>query len=92
MRDVERVYAAINGWESARYGWKGTGHVTEVQCVRGGRGAIAGTITFVHKSGRVQVPLHLVLRPELDAVYRALPRDKHGALLEEYVFLSPKGG
>mgnify|MGYP006138046551 CR=1 FL=1 len=34
MRDVERIYAAINGRESARYGWKGTGRVTEVQCVR----------------------------------------------------------
>ncbi len=34
MRDVERIYAAISGWESARYGWKGTGRVTEVQCVR----------------------------------------------------------
>jgi len=84
MRDVERIYAAINGWESARYGWKGTGRVTEVQCVRDvlllhakcgmhgteidrlargegrvkvlqGQGAIAGTITFIHKSGRVHV-------------------------------------
>ena len=84
MRDVERIYAAISGWESARYGWKGTGRVTEVQCVRDvlmlhakcgmhgteidrlargegkvkvlqGQGAIAGTITFIHKSGRVHV-------------------------------------
>jgi integrase len=84
MRDVERLYAAINGWESKKYGWKGTGRVTEVQCVRDvlmlhakcgmhgteidrlargegkvkvlqGQGAIAGTITFIHKSGRVHV-------------------------------------
>lgn len=84
MRDVERIYAAISGWESARYGWMGTGRVTEVQCVRDvlllhakcgmhgteidrlargegkvkllqGQGAIAGTITFIHKSGRVHV-------------------------------------
>lgn len=84
MQDVERLYAAISGWESKKYGWKGTGRVTEVQCVRDvlmlhakcgmhgteierlargegkvkvlhGQGAIAGTITFVHKSGRVHV-------------------------------------
>ncbi|WP_246357807.1 tyrosine-type recombinase/integrase [Pyxidicoccus fallax] len=84
MRDVERLYAAIQGWESKKYGWKGTGRVTDVQPVRDvlmlhakcgmhgteidrlargegkvkvlqGQGAIAGTITFVHKSGRVHV-------------------------------------
>ena len=25
MREVERLYAAIQGWESRKYGWKGTG-------------------------------------------------------------------
>ena len=25
IRDVERLYAAIQGWESRKYGWKGTG-------------------------------------------------------------------
>lgn len=82
MRDVECLYAAIQGWESKKYSWKGTGRVTDVQPVRDvlmlhakcgmhgteidrlargegkvkvlqGQGAIAGTITFVHKSGRV---------------------------------------
>jgi hypothetical protein len=32
MRDVESIYAAIRGWESARYGWKGTGRVTSRRC------------------------------------------------------------
>lgn len=34
MRHVEGIYAAINGWESDKYGWKGTGRVTDVQPVR----------------------------------------------------------
>ena len=84
MRDIERLYRAINGWESKKYGWKGTHRVTEVQCVRDvvvlhakygmhgteierlangeceiasleGQGAIAGTIRFIHKSGRFHI-------------------------------------
>jgi hypothetical protein len=69
-----------------KYGWKGTGRVTEVQCVRDvlmlhakggmhgteidrlargerrvkvlqGQGAIAGTSTFIHKSGQAHCSL-----------------------------------
>jgi hypothetical protein len=28
MKNVERLYAAINGWKSDKYGWKGTDRVT----------------------------------------------------------------
>lgn len=34
MADLEALYGAINGWESAKYGLKGTGKKVDVQCVR----------------------------------------------------------
>jgi len=84
MEQVEKLYSAITGWESNRYGWKGTGRKVDVQCVRDvlvlhaksgmhateierlarglgevkaveGQGEIAGTIKFIHKSGRVHI-------------------------------------
>ena len=84
IEQVERLYSAIDGWRSNKYGWKNTGRKVEVQCVRDvlvlhakcgmhateierlarglgevkpieGQGEIAGTIKFVHKSGRVHI-------------------------------------
>ncbi|SEU28755.1 tyrosine-type recombinase/integrase [Stigmatella erecta] len=34
IEEIQRLYRAINGWESAKYGWRGTGRVTDVQPVR----------------------------------------------------------
>ncbi len=82
IEQVEKLYSAITGWQSNKYGWKGTSRKVDVQCVRDvlalhakcgmhateierlarglgevkaveGQGEIAGTIKFVHKSGRV---------------------------------------
>ena len=80
MAEIERLYRAMDGWESKKLG----GGITKVQCVRDvlllhaksglhgteierlargegevkmlhGYGEIAGTIKFVHKSGRVHL-------------------------------------
>jgi len=84
IEHVEKLYSAIDGWQSNKYGWKGTGRSVDVQCVRDvlllhakcgmhateidrlarglgevkavdGQGEIAGTIKFIHKSGRVHI-------------------------------------
>jgi integrase len=34
IEQIEKLYAAINGWESAKYGWKDTGRKVDVQPVR----------------------------------------------------------
>ncbi len=34
IAQIERLYRAISGWESAKFGWKGTGRVTDVRPVR----------------------------------------------------------
>ncbi|HEX5750004.1 MAG TPA: site-specific integrase [Archangium sp.] len=45
------------------------------------------------KGGKERIiPLHPALRAELEAAFRALPRDGQGALVEPLVFASPEGG
>src|SRR6202158_1401407 len=34
IEDVEKLYPAIDGWQSNKYGWKGTGRTVDVQSVR----------------------------------------------------------
>src|SRR6266851_4731933 len=36
IEHVEKLYSAIDGWQSNKYGWKGTGRSVDVQCARDG--------------------------------------------------------